>query len=204
MKRSNDSENYLSKKIKNALDDCGPIVSKKCIICNARQGLAKLTNHCHSCHAFIYKSDFYKFKETYIIGSLKQLYGSLSNNSKYMGYYLHRKPSCIIQASGYYIIIEVDYRQYFKNNPTYTFLREMQIYKKIQSKLLVFIYFNPDSYVVNDKTISSCFSHKQNNSYSVNLSSYSSRRDKLYSCIMNAYSNKPTKEITTNYLFYSN
>jgi hypothetical protein len=103
------------------------------------------------------------------------------------------------------IIIEVDENQHTDYSCEHK--RMMLLFKDLGNRPIVFIRFNPDSYInENNEEISSCFKYHKTTGVPMinNKNEWNNRLEILKVTIEKYINNIPEKEVTIEKLFYSN
>lgn len=112
-----------------------------------------------------------------------------------------RRPDCYIDKFTHVLIIECDENQH-KNTPCEN-KRTMELFQDFGNRPMIFIRFNPDSYIKNDKKINSSFKmHKTLDVPSINKNEWERRTNVLNEKINYWLNVIPEKELTVDYLFY--
>ena len=187
------------------------IKNKKCIECNDTQiSNSKYKNHCARC--FIYKfpdepiTRNYKIKEQHVVDFIKENFKNLSLifNRQIQGGCSRRLPDVFIDLFTHSIIIECDedqHRNYHCDNK-----RTMELFQDLGNRPIVFIRFNPDSYIdKNNNKIDSCFNYHKITGVPIiaNKKLWNQRLKTLKSKIQYYINNIPEKEVTIEKLYYN-
>jgi len=112
-----------------------------------------------------------------------------------------RRPDLFLDVAHYTLIIEIDedqHKNYLCENK-----RSMEIFQSLGNRPIIFIRFNPDTFIKDDKKYPGCFLfsntgiiRENKNIFKNRFKTLSETIDKYLLCI-------PTKEITNEYLFYN-
>jgi hypothetical protein len=141
------------------------VVSKRCKteLCDTQVSNTNTNyeGHCLRCFMYLFPdkpvSRNYKTKEKYVADFIKE---SFPNNEwifdKSIGN-SRRRPDILLKLNTYNIVIEVDENQHKDYDVTCENKRMMQIFQELGNHNIVFIRFNPDDYLDNDKNITSCW-----------------------------------------------
>ena len=116
-----------------------------------------------------------------------------------------RRPDMFLDLGSHVIIIEIDEYQHTDYDTTCEQVREMELWQDAQCRPIVFIRFNPDKYVKDGNTISSCWKINKRGMCIINegkKKEWNARLRKLKECLLHWISTIPEDTITTNYLFY--
>lgn len=162
------------------------VVSKRCkthlcdlIITNKYQG------YCLYCFSNIYpdKSINYKTKQQYVSEFVQKIFNELSwihDKKIYDGCSL-RRPDLFLDLGYQIIIIETDENQHIDYNSTCENKRLMLLSNDVNYRSIVFIRFNPDSYIKNGIIIPSCWTttHKKGLIKLKNINEWNYRLDVL-------------------------
>jgi hypothetical protein len=184
------------------------IVDKKCKNnCDIISKIKKYKGYCFKYYTDLFPDDkfvkLFKIKENLIINFIKCHY---VNEKCIFDKPLQNKlrPDCYINKDTYGIIVECDEHQHKKISDD----KETERMKNIQyiiNKPVIFIRFNPDSYILNNKRIYSSFKLNNDNNLVIrNEQEWNNRLNELKKSIDYWSINKPNKELTIKYLFYSN
>lgn len=114
-------------------------------------------------------------------------------------------PDVFIDLFTHYIIIECDEDQHKTNLCDNK--RTMELFQDLGNRPIVFIRFNPDSYIdKNNNKINSCFNYHKTSGVPiiVNKKLWNQRLDTLKSKIQYYIDNIPEKEVTIEKLYYDN
>ena len=149
----------------------------------------------------------YKIKENHITNFLKTEFKNvdLVLDKQVNGGCSGKRPDCYIDKYTHILIIEVDEEQHNNYDNHCENKRTMQLFQDFGNRPLVIIRFNPDSYVKEGKKFKSCFKvHKVHGIPIIDeRSNWANRLEKLKESVNKWLVNIPTKEVTTEFLFYS-
>jgi len=113
-----------------------------------------------------------------------------------------RRPDCYIDKFTHIVIIECDENQHRDTNCENK--RTMELFQDFGNRPVVFIRFNPDSYIKDNKKINSSF--KMHKTLDVPVirepKEWKLRLDLLKETINKFLNRIPEKEVTNDYLFY--
>mgnify|MGYP003402185235 CR=1 FL=1 len=192
------------------------VINKKCLQENCdiipKNRNNKYKGYCVRC--FIYKfpdekvSRNYKVKEIFMTDFIKEIFNDeIMSFDKTVGCCSRRRPDVYIDKFSHVVIIECDENQH--KNEEYNSCenkRTMELFQDFGNRPIVFIRFNPDSYIKNSKKMPSSF--KYHNTLGVPMirdqKEWDSRLDVLKEIINKHLITIPNKEITNEYLFYDN
>jgi len=175
--------------------------------CDIR-GNKKYEGYCFRC--FIDKfpdekiSKNYKIKENNMLNFLKENFkNEICIFDKVIGY-SKRRPDCYIDKLTHILIIECDENQHKDKKYNDETQRQNELYEDFgNNKPIVFIRFNPDTYInENGKKILSSFKYHNSNLIIRYQKEWENRLVLLKETINNWLINIPKKEITNEYLFY--
>ena len=101
----------------------------------------------------------YKTKEYSVIEYIKETYPELDwiYDKKISGGCSKRRPDAYIDLGYQVIIMEVDENQHINYDCSCENKRIMELSQDLQHRPIIFIRFNPDEYIKNNKTITSCW-----------------------------------------------
>ena len=188
------------------------VKNKRCLekYCDTQISNNKYKGYCTRC--FIYKfpsekiSKNYKVKESHMTDFIKEEFKNeeLIFDKQINGGCSLRRPDVYIDKFTHIIIIECDENQHKDYEEICENKRIMQIFKDFNCRPIVFIRFNPDSYIKDGKKILSSF--KYHNTLEVPMirdkKEWNNRLTELKDKIVYWLVNIPNKEITNEYLFY--
>jgi hypothetical protein len=215
----NKRPNYNYENQKNSLycrehckKDMIDIMHKKCIECNdTRISNIKYKGYCLRCFMFKYPNEKvsknYRIKEQHMINFIKtEFKDEIMIFDKQTGGCSLRRPDCYIDKFTHVVIVECDENQH--KDKEYTSCenkRTMELFQDFGNRPIVFIRFNPDSYILNNTKIKSCFTtHKI---YGIPIlnhkSNWSERVELLKDTMIKWLDNIPTKEIIYEYLYFN-
>jgi hypothetical protein len=193
------------------LDGMIDVINKKCISCNYTTASPNYGNYCMRCYIHTYPDNIisrkFKTKERMIVDFIRENYsGEIYFDEIVRGECSSkRRPDIRIDRGVFNLIIEVDENQHRNYDPICENKRTMQLFKDLDSRPLVLIRINPDSYYdKNDKKIDSCFDYKFLEMPFKNKEEFDRRMIVLKEKIdyyMN-YNDVPEKEITNISLFF--
>ena len=116
-----------------------------------------------------------------------------------------RRPDCLIKLNDYNIIIECDENQHKNGDYSCNNKRTMELFNDLGNSLIIFIRFNPDSYINNKgkKKLSSFKYHQTLNVPTIrNKEEWNGRLNKLKETVEYYLNNLPKKEVEEVKLFY--
>ncbi len=201
-----------------------------CIICNPKKSCIECKSiysdkrsYCHplcqACFCNKYpdheKSTLYKIKERYLRDELRLIFPDNKIDMIFDKIIddgcSRRKPDILIDLLTYSIIIECDENQH--KNYTCENKRTMELFQDLGNRPIIFIRFNPDSYISKNNKVKGCFKplisiediHKKK-FYDINKDEWN-RRLVILEKVINEYISLdtfPSKEITEIKLFYDN
>jgi hypothetical protein len=186
------------------------VKNKKCLSehCDTQVTNKKYKGYCLRC--FVYKfpdvkiSINYKVKENHMTNFIKEQFkDEVKVFDKQTGGCSRRRPDVYIDKFTHVVIIECDENQH--RDTSCENKRMMELFQDFGNRPIVFIRFNPDSYVNEDgKRIHSSFKmHKKLDVPIIRDSKEWENRLNLLKYTINKWLNIiPEKEITCKYLFY--
>lgn len=200
---------------KHKLSDMRNVYSKRCISegCDTICMSDKYKGYCFRCFIYLFpeKTDefLYKTKEYHVVYYVKTHinltdYEIIENKS--VGGCSKRRPDMAIDCWTHIIIIECDENQH--NTTSYCSCdnkRTMQIFEDFGSRPIVFLRFNPDSYVnKHNVLIDGCFRYTKHYSLPVvrDVDIWMERMSVLHTRIGYHLSNIPCQEVNVEYLYY--
>lgn len=146
----------------------------------------------------------YKTKERAVMSMIKAEFQNMTPiYDKQVDSSCKYRPDCIIYLDIHAIMIEVDEYMHNRYDDEKEEDRISQLFKAINKKLVI-IRFNPDHYYnENGNRIPSCWGYDvQGKAVIKDETEWKSRLDKLREEIEYCSKHKPTKDITTKYLYY--
>jgi hypothetical protein len=101
----------------------------------------------------------YKTKEKEVVDNVKQTFPDFTwiNDKKIEGGCSKRRPDILLDIGSHIVIIEVDENKHDTYDCSCENKRLMEISQDLGHRNIVFIRFNPDGYIKDDKTITSCW-----------------------------------------------
>jgi hypothetical protein len=191
-------------------DDMINVRHKKCIECKEIRSHIKYDDHCLRC--YIYKfpdneiSRSYKVKEKHVQDFIEEKFPKIFRFDKQIdGGCSKRRPDVFKDCLTHILIIEVDEYQHRNYEEICENKRMMEIFGDTYNRPIVFIRFNPDSYInENKEKIESSFKmHKKSDVPIIrNKKEWNSRLFKLKKSIQYNIKNIPEKEVTIINLYY--
>jgi hypothetical protein len=185
------------------------VTHKKCntLLCDIRANL-KYQGYCFRCFIYIYPdheiSKNFKSKELTVVDYIKNKFSNLSwiSDKKIYDSCSNRRPDLFLDLGYQVIIVEIDEDQHKGYNCENK--RLMEISQDINHRPLIFIRFNPDSYLTNDKIkIKSCWKLNKLGLLVIdNETEWTSRLHKLKNEIKYWLKNNTNKIIELVELFY--
>ena len=130
--------------------------------CNT-YGNKKYDGYCRYCfiHLFpdILISKNYKTKEYYVVDYIKEHLSHIDiiTDKRIDGGCSKRRPDILIDVGFQIIIVEIDENQHSDYDCSCENKRLMELSQDVGFRPIIFIRFNPDSYKINDKKITSCW-----------------------------------------------
>ena len=158
----------------------------------------QVEKHDASCH------HAHKIKEQRVVDFLKETYKDIIFTfDKIVGGCSKRRPDAYIDLFTHILIIECDENQH--QDYSCENKRTMELFQDFNNRPIVFIRFNPDSYIINGKIIQSSFKNHKTSGVPIirNKQEWNKRLSKLKEKIDFYLNNIPEKEITNEYLFYN-
>ena len=112
-----------------------------------------------------------------------------------------RRPDCRIECLTHTVIVENDENSHASYETICENKRDMEIFTDCGSRPIVFIRFNPDSYIDKEGVRHpGCFRYK--NGLKLVKEQWNLRTPVLLDCVKLAVETVPTRDITRHYLFY--
>jgi hypothetical protein len=211
---NNANKNYgkfcIKHKEPNMIDVVNTNISCKQDHCSTRSSNPKYRGYCLRCFMYTFPDEpvtrNYKIKEKHVAEFIDQEFNV--HNPIYdkvvQGGCSKRRPDILIDLFSHSIIIEIDEEQhedYICENK-----RMMQLFEDLGNRPIVFIRFNPDSYVdIIGKKHLSCFSYHKLTGIPIISSEnrWNQRLNKLKTTIEKYTTVVPDKEISIEQLFYN-
>jgi hypothetical protein len=192
------------------------VVSKKCLSewCDINICTKKYEGYCLFCfiHLFPDKqvSRNYKTKERTVVEFILKIFSDFTwiTDKKIQDGCSKRRPDLLLDLGYQVVIVEIDENQHNNYDCICENKRLMEISKDIGHRPLIFIRFNPDSYInKNNEIIKSCWKANKNGIYIINKESnidWNNRLDTLKNQIMYWTTNVCDKTIEIIHLYYDN
>jgi EsV-1-7 cysteine-rich motif len=195
------------------LDRMINVIDKKCIVCKITQLSHNNYNyqeHCLRCFIYTFPdnkiSRNYKIKESYVQEFIKEEFSNEFDFDKTIdGGCSKRRPDAFKDCLTHIVIIEIDEYQHRNYEEICENKRMMEIFGDTNNRPIIFIRFNPDSYIDknNNKIKSSFKMHKKLDVPIIrNPIEWRDRLIKLKEIIEYHICNIPEKTITIEKLFY--
>jgi hypothetical protein len=204
---SGQNAEYCSKHKKTGMVD---VKHKMCILCNLTQARIKYSWYCLRCFIYTFPnqkiSRNFKIKETHVTDFIKENLRNLDwSFDTIPGGCSKRRPDCFVDCFTHVVIVEIDENQHKDYDESCENKRIMQLYEDFSKRSVVFIRFNPDTYINKDgKKILSSF--KDHNGLGIPIvrsqKEWMSRLNILKDVINHWISEIPEKAVTIEYLFY--
>ena len=179
---------------------------KKCSICCSTRAREGYQGHCAQCfsHAFSDspKIRMFKTKERAIKDFLVSKWPeSIITHDKAVDCFKFR-PDFVIELGSHTIVVEVDEFQHERYDTSCENKRLMSIFQGLGSRPMVMIRFNPDAYVDdNGKKVKGCW---QGSGLVKKGAEWDRRLKELERTVEKWWDVIPEKEVTIEYLFYTN
>jgi hypothetical protein len=132
-------------------------------LCNTQVYNPNYEGYCYRCFIFTFPNKptvlNYKTKEKYVVDFVLENFKDVSwvLDKKVQNGCSSRRPDMLLDLGYQVIIIEIDENQHINYNSTCENKRIMELSQDNSHRPLVFIRFNPDDYINNNKKISSCW-----------------------------------------------
>ena len=148
----------------------------------------------------------YKIKEKHVSDYIKLYFKEYveSYDKQIQGGCSKKRPDIFIDLFTHSIIIEIDENQHFDYSCENK--RMMQIFEDLANRPIVFIRFNPDKYIdENREIVNSCFKYHKTSGVPMidDKEKWNKRLETLKNIIGKYVSNIPEKEVTIEHLFYN-
>ena len=200
-------------KQKSQCKECGGSALCKSSLCYTR-GISKYDGYCLTCCISICPeikvSRNYKTKEKEVVDKIKDKYPDFTwvSDKKVADGCSKRRPDLLLDMGDYIIIIEVDENKHTDYDCSCENKRLMELSQDLQHRPIVFIRFNPDSYINQDgNKISSCWITNKQGVIQIKktrMSEWEERINILNQQIQYWIDNKTNKTIEIIQLFYDN
>lgn len=124
---------------------------------------SKCNGYCLFCYVNLFPelqiSRLYKTKEQTVVDFVKTKFANFQwvHNQKINGGCSRRRPDIFLDLGYQVIIIEIDENQHTEYDSTCENRRIMELSQDVAHRPIVFIRFNPDDYLENNKKITSCW-----------------------------------------------
>ena len=174
----------------------------------------KYDGYCMYCYMNMFPdkpvSRNYKTKEKKVVDRIKEKYPDFTwvHDKKVEDGCSKRRPDLLLDMGDYIIIIEVDENKHTDYDCSCENKRLMELSQDLQHRPIVFIRFNPDSYINQDgNKITSCWKTNKLGVIQImktKMSEWEERINILYQQIQYWIDNKTNKTIEIIQLFYDN
>ena len=187
------------------------VISKKCFsdFCNNRSN-PNYNQYCYRC--FIYNNPEkqivknYRTKKFYVVDYIKKLFPLLNWSFNTSIGLSKRRPDILLNLIQHVLIIEINENQHISYDDEE--IRVLDISRDLNYKKMIFIKFNPDSYINNKKQkIKSCWEYSSNGSIIIpenKINEWRLRLFILYQVICYWLDNYSLNNIHICELFYTN
>ena len=150
----------------------------------------------------------YKTKELAIVESIKLDFPELTwvMDKKILDGCSKRRPDILLDLGYQVIIIEIDEHQHNKYDTTCENKRIMEISQDLGHRPFIFIIFNPDDYIINNKKITSCWGNNKNGILDIKKSKQTEWDNRIFILkeqVKYWYTNISIKTVEIIYLFYN-
>jgi hypothetical protein len=171
----------------------------------------KFNGYCFYCFIKMFPNDQlvknYKTKEKTISSYLKEKYPNftLIFDKVVQDGCSNKRPDIFLDLGYQIIIIEIDEHKHINYENICENKRLMEISKDVNHRPIIFIRFNPDNYILNNRKITSCWKYNKNGTMGIKESKkeeWNTRLNILSETIDYWIENKSDKIININYLFY--
>ena len=156
-------------KIKSHCKECGGSSLCKSVWCDIRAS-NKYDGYCLRCYMHLFPdkpvSRNYKTKEYAVVEFIQNNFPDINivTDKRIQDGCSSKRPDVLIDLGYCVIIVEIDENQHTGYDCSCDNKRLMEISRDVQHRPIVFLRFNPDAYMINDKKISSCWGvHKLSN-----------------------------------------
>ena len=200
-------------KQKSTCKECGGSALCKSSWCNTR-GISKYNGYCLNCCINICPdiqvSRNYKTKEKEVVDRIKEKYPDFTwiHDKKVVDGCSKRRPDLLVDMGYHIIIVEVDENKHTGYDCSCENKRLMELSQDLQHRPIVFIRFNPDSYINQNKLkISSCWRTNKLGVIQImktRMTEWKERINILNQQIQYWIDNKSNKTIEIIELFYDN
>jgi hypothetical protein len=211
------SYNYSGEKkalycLKHRKENMINIKDKHCIYCNLTLiSNPKYRNHCLNCFVHLFPNEpitrNYKIKEKHVQEYIKKQFPNhdIIYDKPIFGGCSKRRPDLYLDLLTHSIIIEIDENQHNPYPEICENKRIIQLYQDLAHRPIIFIRFNPDSYIINNKKIPSSFKiHKSLGIQIIrNKKEWNNRLHKLNDMIQKYLKNIPEQTIIIEKLFFN-
>jgi hypothetical protein len=186
---------------------------KRCIthLCDVRP-VHKYKGHCLRCFIYEFPDEKvarnYKTKEIYVADHVKEQFKEYDwvCDKSVQGGCSRKRPDMLVHMGSHVIIIEIDENQHSVYDNSCESNRLMLLYKDLNYSPIVFIRFNPDTYVEKGIKHLSCWAANKNGIMTVKKNSvteWTHRLKVLCDNILMHSKEVPLKSITVESLFFN-
>lgn len=172
----------------------------KCVKCQLISGNRKYKNYCHNCYCAEFPNEkkvkYYKVKEKKVCEFINMCFSAHEPIFDKICGISKRRPDILFNFQKYCIIVEIDERQHCKYKDEIERVNEIKNDLKLP---IIFIRFNPDSYLLENLKIKSSFNSKCEIR---NIDEWNCRLEKLKNTIQH-YIENPVSKTDEIKLFYN-
>lgn len=197
---------------KHAKNDMVNVIDTFCktLYCETVITNKKYEGYCLRCFVHLYpdmpNSRNYKTKEQSVVDYVKKEFSNINIicDKKIKGGISNRRPDILIDNNEQVIIIEIDENQHREYDCSCENKRLMELSRDLAHRPLVFIRFNPDTYIkINNTKSISCWGLDKRNMFVIkNIKEWNLRLEQLKEQILYWFNNKTNKTIEIIQLFY--
>jgi len=200
--------------VSHALSGMKNVTNRKCLstFCNISVTHKVYEGYCLFCFIHIFPDKpvarNYKTKEKTVGDYIKENFSDLTwtLDKKVIDGCSKRRPDLLLDLGFQVIIIEIDENEHNRYEEICENKRTMEISQDIGFRPIIFIRFNPDDYIINDKKITSCWGQNGNGIMCIKNSKkkeWNERLQKLKETVTYWLTNVSEKTIEIDYLYFS-
>jgi hypothetical protein len=199
----------IHNKMKKYCAECDGRDLCKTPLCNTIAKIKKYNGYCLNCFIHLFpdepNSRNYKTKEKEVVDTILKSFSNLTwiTDKKVQDGCSKRRPDLLVDMGTHIVIVEIDENSHKNYECSCENKRIMELSQDLHHRSIVFIRFNPDEYILNDKIIKSCWKVNKNGILQINnKKEWEERINALKEQIQYWINNTTEKTIEIIELFY--
>jgi hypothetical protein len=178
-------------------------------MCNTIAKIKKYNGYCLNCFIHLFpdepNSRNYKTKEKEVVDTILKLFPNLTwiTDKKVQDGCSRRRPDLLVDMGTHIVIVEIDENSHKNYDCSCENKRIMELSQDLNHRPIIFIRFNPDEYMKDEKIIKSCWKINKNGILQINdKKEWNERINALKTQIQYWIHNKTEKTVEVIELFY--